>query len=117
MNATGSANSMVYDPDDNMLLGWWRAAGPWQPIDEGHGWVSPLLGVRFEVTTETLVIYRPDGSRFETFAELASRAEAERRAKEAALAQVEQERQTANALRAELARLQRQIAASGETQP
>jgi Skp family chaperone for outer membrane proteins len=53
-------------------------------------------------------MYRPDGSQFETFAELIQRAEAERQAKEAALAQAEQERQTANALRAELERLQRQ---------
>ena len=37
---------------------------------ENH-WLSPLLGMRFELTTETLVMYRPDGSRFETFAELA----------------------------------------------
>jgi Uma2 family endonuclease len=105
----------VYDPDDNGLVGWRREAGQWQRIDEVHGWISPLLGVRFELTTETLVMYRPDGSRFETFAELIQRAEAERQAKEAALAQAkaalvqaEQERQTANALRAELERLQRQ---------
>jgi hypothetical protein len=112
----------VYDPDDNELVGWRREAGQWQRIDEVHGWISPLLGVRFELTNETLVMYRPDGSQFETFAELIQRAEAERqakeaalaqaeqerRAKEAALAQVEQERQTANALRAELERLQRQ---------
>ncbi len=64
--------------------------------------------MRFELTTETLVIYRPDGSQFETFAELVQRAEAERQAKEVALAQAEQKRQTANALRAELERLQRQ---------
>ena len=73
-----------------------------------NGWSSPLLGVHFELTTETLVMYRPDGSRFETFAELIQRAETERQAKEAALAQAEQERQIANALRAELERLQRQ---------
>ena len=118
----GVAEYYVYDPDDNELVGWRREAGQWQRIDEMNGWISPLLGVRFELTTETLVIYRPDGSQFETFAELVQRAEAERQAKEAALAQAEQERQakeaalaqaeqeqqTANALRAELERLQRQ---------
>jgi hypothetical protein len=98
----------VYDPDDNELVGWRREAGQWQRIDEVNEWISPLLGVRFELTTETLAMYRPDGSRFETFAELLQRAEAERQAKEVALAQAEQERQTANALRAELERLQRQ---------
>jgi len=111
----GVAEYYVYDPDDNELVGWRREARQWQQIDEVHGWTSSLLGVRFELTTETLVMYRPDGSRFETFAELIHRAEAERQAKEAALAQMEaalaqaeQERQTANALRAELERLQRQ---------
>jgi Uma2 family endonuclease len=131
----GVTEYYVYDPDDNELAGWRREAGQWQRIDEVHGWLSPLLGVRFELTTETLVMYRPDGRRFETFAELVQRAEAERQAKDVALAQAEQERQakdvalaqaeqerqakdvalaqaeqerqTANALRAELERLQR----------
>ena len=111
----GVAEYYVYDPDDSELVGWRREAGQWQRIDEVNEWISPLLGVRFELTTETLVMYRPDGSRFETFAELLQRVEAERQAKEAALAQAEaalaqaeQERQTTNALRAELERLQRQ---------
>ena len=118
----GVAEYYVYDPDDNELVGWRRVAGQWQRIDAVNGWMSPLLGVRFELTPETLVVYRPDGSQFETFAELMQRAAAERQAKEvalaqaaqerqakeAALAQAEQERQTANALRAELERLQRQ---------
>jgi Uma2 family endonuclease len=112
----------VYDPDDNELAGWQRVAGQWQRIDTVDKWVSPLLGIRFELIPETLVISRPDGSQFETFAELMQRAaaerqateaalaqvEQERQAKEAALAQAEQERQTANALRAEVERLRRE---------
>jgi Uma2 family endonuclease len=120
----GVAEYYVYDPDDNELVGWRREAGQWQRIDEVNGWISPLLGARFELTTETLVMYRPDGSQFETFAELLQRAEAERQAKEAALAQAEtalaqaeQERQTANALRAELERLQRQRDTTSGAQP
>lgn len=118
----GVAEYYVYDPDSNEFVGWERVAGQWQRIDPVHGWVSPLLGIRFELTPETLHIYRPDGSQFETFAELLQRAaterqakdvalaqaEQERQAKDVALAQAEQERQTANALRAELERLQRQ---------
>jgi hypothetical protein len=106
------------------IVGWRREAGQWQRIDEVNGWISPLLGVRFELTPETLVMYRPDGSQFETFAELLQRVEAERQAKEAALAQAaaalaqaEQERQTANALRAELERLQRQRDTASGAQP
>jgi hypothetical protein len=65
---------------------------------------------RLDYDTFTIVggVEEKDPSRFETFAELLQRVEAERQAKEAALAQAEQERQTANALRAELERLQRQ---------
>jgi hypothetical protein len=120
----GVAEYYVYDPDDNELVGWRREAGQWQRIDEVHGWISPLLGVRFELTTEMLIMHRPDGSRFETFAELLQRAETERQAKEAALAQAkaalaqaEQERQIANALRAELERLQRQRDTASGVEP
>ncbi|MBM3223273.1 MAG: Uma2 family endonuclease [Candidatus Tectomicrobia bacterium] len=112
----------VYDPDHNTLSGWHRVAGGWQPMDTQHGWQSPRLGVRFTLTPETLRIQRPDGSLFETFAELTQRAAAARQEQEAAQAQaaaaqaqaaaawaqVEQERQTISALRAELARLQQQ---------
>ncbi|MEL7067815.1 MAG: hypothetical protein AAGN15_04075 [Cyanobacteria bacterium J06581_3] len=32
--------------------------------------MSPRLGIRFELTSETLIVYKPDGSRFLTFVEL-----------------------------------------------
>ena len=47
------------------------------------GWVSPRLGVRFTLAGDDLVLERPDGQRFETFVELAQRAEAERESAEA----------------------------------
>ncbi len=73
--------------------------------------------MRFELTADTLEIYRPDGIRFLTPVELdqigeqerqraeteRQRAEAERQSKEAALLQLEQERQRYQDL---LARLQ-----------
>jgi DNA-binding MarR family transcriptional regulator len=42
-----------------------------------EGWVSPRLGVRFNLEGADLIITRPDGRRFETFVELTARAEAE----------------------------------------
>lgn len=98
----------VYDPDDNALAGWQRVAGQWQRLDLQQSWVSPLLGVRFELTPETLRLYRPDGSRFETFTELLERVATERQATAAALAQAEAARQEAEALRAEVQRLRQQ---------
>ena len=35
------------------------------------GWISPLLGIRFDMSGPELVIYGPDGRRFLTYQELA----------------------------------------------
>ncbi|MEA1048742.1 Uma2 family endonuclease [Lamprobacter modestohalophilus] len=40
-----------------------------------HGWTSPLLGVRFALTPETLLLYYPNGQPFLTSVELARRAD------------------------------------------
>ena len=75
----------IYDPDKNELTGLVRS-GEWlQPIEEMNGWVSPRLQIRFQLTADTLEIYRPDGRPFLTSVELDRRAED-------ALAQLEQER-------------------------
>ena len=46
-----------------------------QPIAEMNGWVSPRLKVRFEIEEVELQLYRPDGRRFATYAEIEARAE------------------------------------------
>lgn len=73
----------LYDPDRFDLTGWLRAEnGPLQIIENMNGWVSPRLGIRFEVNpSEDMIIYRPDGRRFPTIVELDNqREEAEQRA-------------------------------------
>ena len=40
-----------------------------------NGWVSPRLKVRFEIEEVELQLYRPDGRRFATYAEIEARAE------------------------------------------
>jgi len=109
----------IYDPDDIELTGLLRS-GEWlDPIEDMNGWVSPRLGIRFELTPDTLVIYRPDGQRFLTPVELdhlreqerqraeeehqraeeeRQRAEEERQRAEEAMAQLEQEQQRYQAL-------------------
>ena len=59
-----------YDPDYNLLDGWIRLGDRLKPIEKMDGWVSPRLGIRFELTPDTLIIYRPDGKRFLTFEEI-----------------------------------------------
>ncbi|MDM9385463.1 Uma2 family endonuclease [Chlorogloeopsis sp. ULAP01] len=90
----------IYNPDTLELTGLLRSGDNLEVIEEINNWVSPRLGVRFEVTSDTLEIYRPDGQRFLTPVELdqlreqeRQRAEQERQQKEAALQQLEQERQ------------------------
>ncbi len=104
----------IYDPQTNELTGLVRSQENLEVIEEINNWVSPRLEVRFEVTPNTLEIYRPDGQRFLTSVELNQireqeyqraeherqraeqeyqRAEHERQEKEAAQLQLELERQ------------------------
>jgi len=109
----------IYDPDEIELVGL-RRSGDWlEKIDGMNGWVSPLLGIRFELKEDTLEIYRPDGQKFLTPVELdklreaekqraeqehqraeaeRQRAEQERQRAENAIAQLEQEQQRYQAL-------------------
>ncbi|NJO39834.1 MAG: Uma2 family endonuclease [Cyanobacteria bacterium CRU_2_1] len=83
----------IYDPDDVDLMGWLRSEDDLDVIEDMAGWVSPRLGIRFELTPETLEIYRPDGDRFLTYIELAQLRDQERQAKEQERQAKEQERQ------------------------
>ena len=106
----------IYDPDAVELTGMIRSQEWLEEIEEINGWVSLRLGIRFELTADTLEIYRPDLARFLTSVELDllrqqerqraeaehQRAEQERQEKEAALLQLEQERQRYQELLARL---------------
>ena len=72
----------IYDPDTNDLAGTQRRDERLHPISEMDGWVSPRLGIRFDLAGENaLQIFRPDGQRFLSFSELEQRAtQAEQRA-------------------------------------
>lgn len=70
----------LYDPDRLDLNGWQRSETRLNVIEQMNGWVSPRLGIRFEMTDSGLEIYRPDGRKFLTPVELDQRAqEAEQR--------------------------------------
>ncbi len=86
----------LYDPDRGALDGWIRREGRLVPIEQLQGWVSPRLGIRFNLDEEgKLVLTRPDGQRFLSPEEM----EAQR---EEALRLAEQERQRAERLAARL---------------
>ncbi len=60
----------LYDPDKNDLSIWVRQEGRLTVVEQNSSWVSPRLGVRFELTSQTMQIYRPDGRPFSTYVEL-----------------------------------------------
>jgi Uma2 family endonuclease len=103
----GAEEYYLYDPDRKRLTVYLRTdstlevaahlAAP--PAGEGGGWTSPRLGIRFDLTGPDLVIYRPDGERFLTRAELRDRIAAERQRAEAERQRAEAERQRAEAER------------------
>ncbi len=63
----------LYDPEKNDLTGWLRSESLLDVIDEMNGWVSPRLGICFEVLPETLQLYRPDGQLFADYLEVQQR--------------------------------------------
>jgi Uma2 family endonuclease len=67
----------IYDPDRVDFTGWVRAAGRLQGISEIAGWVSPRLGIRFELKDE-LEIYTPTGDLFLSPVEMAKQFQQER---------------------------------------
>ncbi len=60
----------VYDPDDGELKGYQRSSGNLARIPKMRGWISPRLGVRFELDGKSLELYGPDGRRFQHYVDV-----------------------------------------------
>jgi Uma2 family endonuclease len=95
----------VYDPDTGEVSGWIRRRDVLEEIPDMNGWVSPRLGIRFQIENGGLVLYKPNGERFLTFLELQKQAEESRRQLEEARQQANQNAQRAAAAEAEAIRL------------
>ncbi len=95
-NQYGVEEYYVYDPDDHELIGWLRSDSYLDIIENMSGWVSPRLQIRFEVTADTLEIYRPNGERFLSFTELMQSRDRERQRADQERQRVDQERQRAD---------------------
>ncbi|MBG1271519.1 Uma2 family endonuclease [Nostoc sp. WHI] len=106
----------IYDPDKNDLNGLLRSEDSFEVIEEMNGWISPRLGIRFQLTSDTLEIFSASGQKFLTTVEIDQlreqehqraeqehqRAEQEHQAKEAALQELEKERDRYQELLAKL---------------
>ncbi len=64
----------LYDPDHGRLQGWRRQVGRLVEIPQMRGWISPRLGVRFDLEGMDLCLTAPDGRRFVSYVEVAKRA-------------------------------------------
>ena len=86
----------LYDPDQNDLSGWLRSGERLDVIEPIDNWVSPRIGIRFDLSGEELQIYRPNGERFATYVEIAQRLEqSEQRAVQAEQRAVQAEQRAA----------------------
>lgn len=85
----------IYDPDGIELTGLTRSDQELVVINQMDGWVSPRLGIRFNLSGEELQLYRPDGQPFLRYVEIAEQAEQERQRAEQEHQRAEQERQRA----------------------
>jgi Uma2 family endonuclease len=126
-NRYGVEEYYLYDPQKNDLSGWLRSEAGLEVIETLHNWVSPRLGIRFDLSGEELQIYRPNGERFASYVEIqrqleeqqqrATEAEqratdAEQRATDAEL-RAEQERQRAEQEQQRAERLAERLRAAG----
>ena len=66
----GVEESYLYDPYQNHLRGWLRVEGFLEELEKLQQWVSPQLGIQFELSADTLVLYRPDGQLFADYVEV-----------------------------------------------
>ncbi|MBL8793802.1 MAG: Uma2 family endonuclease, partial [Planctomycetia bacterium] len=73
----------LYDPESPTLAAWVRQAGKLRPVAEPNGWISPRLGIRFDLSGPELVNFHPDGKPFLTFGEVVQLAEESRQDAEA----------------------------------
>ncbi|NWJ96185.1 MAG: Uma2 family endonuclease [Chloroflexi bacterium] len=87
----------LYDPDTFRLSGWIRTGLQLTKIAQMKGWVSPLLGIQFELDglEGELGIYRPDGRRFTSYLGVAAQRRQQQQRAEEAEQQVAQEREWA----------------------
>ncbi len=92
----------LYNPEKMDLTIWQRRDQELEAVESADGWVSPRLGLRFQLSETELQIFGHDGAPFVSFVELAQmREQAESRAEQAE-ALLEKERSRSQALEARL---------------
>jgi Uma2 family endonuclease len=102
----------VFNPDTNRLEIYQRQGSVFRRVRRSKEWVSPLLGIRFDLKANPMVVYGPAGRLFLTLEELTSlqlQTEKERDLARQKANQTEKERDLARQLAARLAELSRKV--------
>ncbi len=74
----------LFDPGQNRLAIYLRRGTALRRIRKVDGFVSPRLGIRFDLSGPEMVVFYPDGRRFRTFEELeGERVQAQQQARDA----------------------------------
>jgi len=92
----GAEEYYVLDPYANFVEGWVRQGRRFDEILAMNGFVSPRLGIRFELTPGEAVLFRPNGNRFHGFVEISQRERRERHRADQEQARADQEQARAD---------------------
>jgi Uma2 family endonuclease len=109
----------LYNPDSNRLKIFVRQGEVLRRMRRSHGYVSPRLGIRFDLSGPEMAVYGPDGEKFLPFEDLKSARDVDRkRANQAEqkASQAEQKASQAEQRTARLAELSRK-ARRGQATP
>ncbi|MDY7020755.1 MAG: Uma2 family endonuclease [Cyanobacteriota bacterium] len=68
----------IYNPDCKQLEGWLRGEYGLEIIEPIENWVSPRMGISFDLSGEELEIYRPDNTPFYSYNQVRQMLEQER---------------------------------------
>ncbi len=68
----------IYDPEKNDFSGLLKNEQELEVIEDIDNWISPRLGIRFQLAEPELIIYYPDGQSFSSYSEEKDKAEQER---------------------------------------
>ncbi|NEP26111.1 MULTISPECIES: Uma2 family endonuclease, partial [unclassified Moorena] len=103
----------LYDPNRAKLKGWLRSGKKLEPIPQMLGWVSPRLGITFELVASQLVLYYPNGEPFASYLEISEQKEQQRQRAEQAEEALEQAQQALELERNRMKALLEQLKAKG----
>ncbi|MGA1603703.1 MAG: Uma2 family endonuclease [Prochlorothrix sp.] len=103
----------LYDPDRHDFTGFVRQQTSLQAVEADATWVSPLLGIQFDWSQETLQVFYPEGAPFLTTVELKAESQRAQQQAEQEKQRAEQALQAVAAEQDRVARLTEQLRALG----